>query len=354
MADGARNGVAGSVSFRKAAEVIAISEVDPADEATLRGFWEVEQAAQRHDREHALLRSWDRLHTLAQGANPYYGRTFLAAHDGDRVVGAAEAVRSLQDNLHLADLEVNVLPERRREGIGRALYDEAMSRLLADGRTSVCGEVYVPGGEGPGTPAYDFAAGLGFEVVHREDHLMLDLPVAAAAIEALRSRARADAAAYEILTWQDRCPDEHVEAFAAMRTRMQNDVPTGEVDYEPIVIDVERLRAGEQRTGKSFHSITAAARRLDDGEFGGYSLLYLPHGADYIHQDDTLVMPEHRGHRLGTLVKCATLEIAQREYPERVAIHTDTAVDNHAMQATNRHFGYRPVEQLLEMQRRHG
>ena len=66
------------------------------------------------------------------------------------------------------------------------------------------------------------------------------------------------------------------------------------------------------------------------------------------------MMPEHRGHRLGTLLKCATLEIAQREHPERVAIHTDTAVDNHAMQATNRHFGYRPVERLLEMQRRDG
>jgi GNAT superfamily N-acetyltransferase len=114
------------------------------------------------------------------------------------------------------------------------------------------------------------------------------------------------------------------------------------------------VRVGEERTSKSFHSITAAARRLDDGELGGYSLLYLPHGADYIYQDDTLVMPEHRGHRLGTLLKCATLEIAQREHPERVAIHTDTAVGNRAMQATNRHFGYRPVERLLEMQRRDG
>ena len=66
------------------------------------------------------------------------------------------------------------------------------------------------------------------------------------------------------------------------------------------------------------------------------------------------MMPEHRGHRLGTLLKCATLEIAQREHPERVAIHTDTAVDNHAMQATNRDFGFRPVERMYEMQRRDG
>ena len=129
--------------------MIVINEVGRADEPTLRAFWVVEQASQRHDREHAMLRSWDRLHTLAQGGNEYFARTFLVARDGDRVVGAAEAVRGLQDNLHLADLVVNVLPERRREGIGRALYDEAMGRLAADGRTSVCGEVYVPGGDGP-------------------------------------------------------------------------------------------------------------------------------------------------------------------------------------------------------------
>ena len=81
--------------------------------------------------------------------------------------------------------------------------------------------------------------------------------------------------------------------------------------------------------------------------FGGYSLLYLPHGADYIYQDDTLVMPEHRGHRLGHAAQVRDARDRPARAPERVAIHTDTAVDNHAMQATNRHFGYRPVERLL-------
>ena len=59
------------------------------------------------------------------------------------------------------------------------------------------------------------------------------------------------------------------------------------------------------------------------------------------------MMPEHRGHRLGTSSSSPRSRSLQREHPERVAIHTDTAVDNHAMQATNRDFGYRPVERLL-------
>ena len=122
---------------------------------------------------------------------------------------------------------------------------------------------------------------------------------------------------------------------------MENDVPTGDIDLEPVVMDEERLRTGEARLARSYFGVTAAARRRSDGVFGGYTQVYLAHGVDYVQQDDTLVMPEHRGHRLGTLLKCATLEIVQREHPERVVIHTDTALDNPAMQATNRDFGFR-------------
>jgi GNAT superfamily N-acetyltransferase len=331
--------------------MVEISVVDPADEDTLRGFWNVQQTAQRHDREHALLPSWDQLTTSLRDPNPYHRRDLWVARDGPEVVGCAEIGAPLQDNTQIGFLEINVLPDRRRRGIGTALHDVAAKFCREDGRTSICGEVYV-GADGAASPASSFAERLGFEVVHREDHLLLSLPVPDETVA--RLRAKADPAAYEIVSWQGRCPDEHVAAFCEMRTRMENDVPTGEIDLEPVVVDEERLRVGEKRIALSYLGITAAARRREDGVFGGYSQLYLPHGADYVYQDDTLVMPEHRGHRLGTLLKLATLEIVEREHPDRVAIHTDTAVDNHAMQATNRDFGYRPVERLHEMQRRDG
>jgi len=339
-------GHAGSVRLRT---MVEIRVVDPADEAALRGFWHVEQTAQRHDREHALLRSWDQLATSMRDPNPYHRRDLWVARDRGDVVGCAEVGAPLQDNTQIGFLEVNVLPDRRRRGIGTALHDVAAQFCRADGRTSICGEVYVAA-DGSASPASAFAERLGFEVVHREDHLLLTLPVPDETVEGLQ--AKTDPAAYEILTWQGRCPDEHVAAFCEMRTRMDNDVPTGEMDLEPVVMDEKRLRVGEERIALSYVGITAAARRRDDGVFGGYSQLYLPHGGDYAYQDDTLVMPQHRGHRLGTLLKLATLGIVQREYSGRVAIHTDTAVDNHAMQATNRDFGYRPVERLHEMQRR--
>lgn len=63
-------------------------------------------------------------------------------------------------------------------------------------------------------------------------------------------------------------------------------------------------------------------------------------------------MGEHRGRGLGAVLKSATLGPLQRDRPDIRAIHTWNAVDNEPMQRTNRTFGFRPVEVLLEMQRK--
>ena len=126
--------------------MIRIDEVDPSDLTALREFWEVERESVRHDREHAILRTWPRLRTMMEQPNAYYARTLLVARDADGVVGCAEVGGSLQDNTHLADLEIHVLPEQRRRGVGRALHDAAARRCRDTGRSSICGEVYVPAG----------------------------------------------------------------------------------------------------------------------------------------------------------------------------------------------------------------
>jgi GNAT superfamily N-acetyltransferase len=135
-----------------------------------------------------------------------------------------------------------------------------------------------------------------------------------------------------------------------MRNQMEQDVPRGEIDVAPDVYTAERLAEEEVRMAKAFTTITAAAQK--DGELGGYSKVVLPHGGDFAWQDDTLVMPDHRGHRLGLRLKAATLGLITAEHPERTVIHTWTDPDNTAMYRTNERFGFRPVETLHEMQRK--
>lgn len=316
-----------------------IHRLDVHEDTATRAFHAVEQAAARHDRPHAITRTYDAMVGSWRHPSEYRRYLPLAASVGGRVVGVADLGLSLQDNTHLADLEISVLPAHRRRGVGRALHAEATRLRVAEGRTSCCGEVYeVPGVASPGVA---FAEALGYRSSHVEDHLLLALPATPPAV---------DVAGYEILTWRGRCPDEYVEAYCEMRTRMNHDVPLGDLDYEPVEMTVERLRVGEERTGRSYASVVAVARRLEDGVFGGYSLVYLAHGTDQALQDDTLVMPAHRGRRLGAALKAATLAIVRAEHPERVAIHTWTDPDNVAMYRTNTEFGYRPVERMHEMQ----
>ena len=323
----------------------SIVRVDPHDRHALRDWFEVEQASIHADRPEAISRTYAGLATAVQHASPYVDRPLLAAREDGVTVGVAEVELTKQDNLHLAELAIHVHPEHRRRGIGRALHDAAEDLRRAEGRTTVLGELVVAAGdEDPAGMA--FALALGFASVHREEHLVLPLPVDPAALP----RPAADTA-YDIVTWGDRCPDEHVAAFCRMRNQMERDVPVGEVDYEPPVFDEARLRTQEERTGRAYHRLVAAARRREDGEMAGYSMLYLAHDDHEASQDDTLVMPEHRGHRLGLRLKLATLEILQRDHPDRRRLHTWTDPGNHAMYRTNEAFGYRPVEVLHEMQR---
>ena len=323
----------------------SIVRVDPTIESDLRAWFDVEQASIHADRPEAISRTYAALATSVQHPSPYVDRPLLAACEDGVTVGVAEVELTRQDNLHLAELAIHVRPDRRRRGIGRALHDAAEEIRRAAGRTTVLGELVVAAGD-EDSAGMAFALALGYASVHHEEHLVLPLPVEPAALP----RPAADTA-YDIVTWGARCPDAHVAAFCRMRNQMERDVPVGEVAYEPPVIDEARLRSSEERTGRAYHRVVAAARRRGDGEMAGYSVLFLAHDDHEVRQDDTLVMPEHRGHRLGLRLKLATLEILQRDHPDRRRLHTWTDPDNRAMYRTNEAFGYRPAEVLHEMQR---
>ena len=312
-----------------------IQELDPTDPAARRTWHGVMDRAVRADRPYALTSTLDAVEVTMTVPSDYYARTWLQAVEGGVVVGVAELELPLSENTDVAWVEVDVLPEHRRRGIGRALWRAVVDRSVVAGRTRVGGEVSVDlAVAGAGLA---FATAMRAQEKHREDHLVADLPVVPAPIDE----------AYDLVTWRGRCPDEHRGAYLAMRNQMNADVPTGDLDLEAEVLDDARLASSEERLARAYDVRVAAARRRSDGVFGGYSLLFVPHGADYGWQDDTLVMPEHRGHRLGAALKAANYAAL----PDGIGlVHTWTAPSNTAMHHTNTALGFRVVEHMHEME----
>jgi hypothetical protein len=68
------------------------------------------------------------------------------------------------------------------------------------------------------------------------------------------------------------------------------------------------------------------------------------------YQWDTIVSREHRGHRLGLLVKLANLRLLREVSPKTRYLNTWNADDNAPMVAVNDALGYRPVEVTQEWQ----
>jgi GNAT superfamily N-acetyltransferase len=313
---------------------VEIEELDPTDASARSSWHDVMERAVRADRPHALTTTLAAFDVTATSPSSYYARTWLrAVVDGD-VVGVAELELPLTENTEVAWGEVHVLPGHRRRGVGSRLWEALVVRALAAGRTRLGGEVSVD--VDVAGPAYEFARAVGAVERHCEDHLLAELPVPDPQVDQ----------AYEVVLWRGRCPDEHRVAYLAMRNQMNADVPTGDLDLEPEVLDDARLSASEERLTQAYDVRVAAARRRSDGVFGGYSLLFVPHGTDHGWQDDTLVMPEHRGLRLGAALKAANYA----DLPAEVtSVHTWTAPDNTAMHRTNTALGFRVVERMYEM-----
>ncbi|MEZ5097517.1 MAG: GNAT family N-acetyltransferase [Nocardioides sp.] len=251
---------------------IEVVVVDVTDDAALRRWYAAHAEAVRADLDNPIVRTWHHIRESLRHPWDYYRRTLLSAvledpAAGRLVVGTAEVGRDVADNDHLADVTIAVRPAYRRRGIGTALYKAVVRHGLAEGLTTLLGEAYDTA-EWRG--AVDFADALGFRSVHVERHLRLTLPVPADQLAALRRAAGPDTD-YRILTWADGCPDELVEEFARLQTQMLADVPLGEVDYDPPVVDVARVRTHEAHAARTHHELVAVAQRLSDGHLAGYS-----------------------------------------------------------------------------------
>jgi mycothiol synthase len=255
-------------------------------------------------------------------------------------------VEHREDNQHLAELWVVVRPESRRQGIGRRLFETATERARAEGRTTLMGMTTV------GSESAVAARALGAEValVERISRLRT-AEVDRGLLDAWIARAPERAAGYSLVAWDDRCPDEHLERFAAV-TGVMNTAPRGDLDMEDEVYTPEMIREFEaSRIAKGTAIWTVAARHDATGDLVGYTALFLQkHRPWQAHQGDTGVDPAHRDKGLGRWLKAVNLRRLLDERPAIRVVDTGNASSNEPMLNINVALGFRPLAELESVQ----
>jgi len=325
-------------------------DVDTGDEAQLRQWYDVWRASQPHRRAD-LIPSWDAAGRALSTDPPGFELQLFTTFDGPTPVGVCLANLPLDDNPTVVYADVMTHPDHRRRGVGTAVLAELERRTRDAGRERVLTEVYLAPAGDAGDAA--FALARGYTEANREGVKAVDLAASEQRWPELENQVSAGVGDYRVVSWRDRCPDEHVESFGAALSRVMSLIPQGDLDLEDRDWTVDRVRAAEQRRVQvglaTFESVALAP----DGAVVGLTGVRVSiHDPSVAHIGVTMVLPEHRGHRLGLAMKLASHRALRSEIPGCRLVTTSNAEVNAHMSAINEAIGYQVVETLVEFHKR--
>jgi RimJ/RimL family protein N-acetyltransferase len=254
-----------------------------------------------------------------------------------------------------------VFIELRRDAWGQGIGERAHALLeetaRAHGRTVMQSWVEHPAADGEqltpptgfGTVPLDHPArfllrhGYTLEQIVRKS--AFTLAGSRAMLEQHAAAARAASTDYRVVQWETPTPDEFVEGYAWMKSRMSTDAPSADLVVDEETWDAERVRTWDAEIlDGGRRMLVTAAQHIATGELCAFNELVL--GVDpevASHQYDTLVLATHRGHRLGMLVKAEGLLAWPRVAPTSTRVVTYNAEENRPMLDINEAIGFVPV-----------
>jgi GNAT superfamily N-acetyltransferase len=281
-------------------------------------------------------------------------RMLVARVDGV-IVGRAVYETQVGEGADAAWLNVEVLPEFNRRGIGLALSDAIESLAAADGKLKWLCYCAIPDAPGPRlSPPTSFgsipaagrnvrflqARGYTLEQVQRVS--LLTLPVADLAHRLEKARA-ASGSDYRVHLWAGATPARWRESMALLYTRMSTDAPTAGLEEPENPWTVERVIATDALASPRTQ-LTAAVEHAPSGELAGFTQLSVPPQRQRsVAQEDTIVLESHRGNRLGMLLKLANLEQLEELEPGHPSVSTFNAEENRHMLSVNEAVGFVPI-----------
>lgn len=315
--------------------------------------------------------------------DPYERVNILCAYMDGRLVGRAEVRMPLISETDIAQIVVDVDPDELSEGIGRSLLSAAeqlaygesrrVIRLVTEhpaselkapagpgdgsvmgGETSGVGVQWIDAADGSGKlPASHrqtrFAEHAGYELQTVSSFALLDVPLPQERVESIeRSLEEVPfTERYALHTWVDSAPEELLEPLARLHARLPSDSFVKPIVSDPDPWDAERVRRTERlREEDGDRSLMAVAEDRDNGELVGMTELILAqHRPTLALQDETLVIREHRGRRLGMRLKMTNLKQLTEVQPEVETVYSWTHTGNDRMNWVNAQLGFQDAGQ---------
>lgn len=276
----------------------------------------------------------------------------------DEVVGRVVVDVPHDDGSRVVQAAIELLPRVWGLGIGTAVLPHIEAVARSHERTVIQSWVEQQAGDAPrlearsgfGTVPRDHVArfllvnGFALEQVYRVSRLDLTSDALANA-SALTAEAQAAASGYRLVSWTLPTPVERRQGYAWLKSRMSTDAPAAGLDVDEERWDVRRLLDMEERVAEMGRTLlVVAAEHIATGELSAFTEIGI--GSDptaTTHQHDTLVLKDHRGHRLGMLVKSAALSAWHRIAPDSPHIITYNAEENRPMLSINEALGFTAV-----------
>ena len=319
--------------------------IDSHDDAAFTAWYEVLRVTDRERWPDHL--GWD-LRTVKAMADERDGATDFLCLAATDAAGATVGIGLLQvpkwENQHLVIADVRVHPEHRRRRVGTALVEETERWAAAAGRPVLHAEIETPVRADAVDTATPFAQRCGFEAVMPAHTRQLLLPADPERLGLLHQEV-AQAASGTAPCLHGPWPEALTEDCCQLQRRMSTDAPSGDAEHQEEVWDAARVKeADDLARAQGLTRLVAAAEHIDSGRLVAFTEIVVPEANPTEGwQWATLVLREHRGHRLGLAVKLANLVRLEAAFPSVRRVLTGNAQENGPMIAVNEMMGFEVV-----------